>query len=103
MRIGVYSPNWIGDSVIALPFIQTLKNQEQDAEIIIICNDWVSGVYENHSAVKDVIPFSKMSTMRKAEKYGINRRAGETNDALLARLNEAKANRELDVNWYHEL
>ena len=41
--------------------------------------------------MSSVIPFSKMSTMRKAEKYGINRRAGETNDSLLARLNEAKA------------
>ena len=41
--------------------------------------------------MSSVIPFSKMSTMRKAEKYGINRAAGESDNAFLARLNEAKA------------
>ena len=59
MRIGIYSPNWIGDSVLAIPFIQSLRIQEQDAEIIIICKDWVSGVYENHPAVNDIMPFPK--------------------------------------------
>ena len=58
MRIGIYSPNWIGDSVLAIPFIQLLRKQEQDAEIIIICKDWVSGVYENHPAVNGILPFS---------------------------------------------
>tara|TARA_Y100001934_G_C12374653_1_gene788495 strand:+ start:3245 stop:4225 length:981 start_codon:yes stop_codon:yes gene_type:complete len=58
MRIGIYSPNWIGDSVLAIPFIQLIKAKEQDAEIIIICKDWVSGVYANHPAVNEIIPFS---------------------------------------------
>ena len=32
MKIGVYSPNWIGDAVMALPFIHHLKekNPEHD-------------------------------------------------------------------------
>ena len=59
MRIGVYSPNWIGDSVIAIPFIQTLRDHNPGAEIIIVCKDWVSGVYENHPAVTEVLPLSR--------------------------------------------
>ena len=59
MRIGVYSPNWIGDSVISIPFIQSLKAQEPDAEITIICKEWVTGVYDNHPAVNEIIPLSK--------------------------------------------
>jgi|GEM_PF-2268082 len=59
MRIGVYSPNWIGDSVISIPFIQSLKDQEPDAEITIICKEWVTGVYDNHPAVNEIIPLSK--------------------------------------------
>ena len=59
MRIGVYSPNWIGDSVIAIPFIQTLRIQEPEAEIIVVCKDWVAGVYENHPSVTEVLPLSQ--------------------------------------------
>ncbi|MFL2983481.1 MAG: lipopolysaccharide heptosyltransferase II [Candidatus Neomarinimicrobiota bacterium] len=57
MKIGIYSPNWIGDAVLAIPFIQSLKEKEQDAEIIIICKDWVSGVFENHPEVNQIISF----------------------------------------------
>ena len=49
MRIGVYSPNWIGDAVMALPFIQQLRIQHERAEIIIFCKEWVSAIYDNHS------------------------------------------------------
>ena len=56
MRIGVYSPNWIGDAVMALPFLQQLKLENQRSEIFIICKEWVSGIYENHPAVTEVIP-----------------------------------------------
>ena len=58
MRIGIYSPNWIGDSVLAIPFVQLLKKQEQGVEIIIVCKDWVSGVFENHPDVDEIISFS---------------------------------------------
>ena len=59
MKIGVYAPNWIGDSVIAIPFIQTLRDHNPEAEVIIICKDWVEGVYEHHPAVTKVIPLSQ--------------------------------------------
>ena len=58
MRIGIYSPNWIGDSVLALPFVQSLKKQEKSVEIVIVCRDWVSGVFENHPDVDKIISFS---------------------------------------------
>ena len=44
MKIGVYSPNWIGDAIMALPFISELRDQNPNAEINVICKDWVSGV-----------------------------------------------------------
>ena len=56
MKIGVYSPNWIGDSVMALPFIKQLKNQNPQSEIYVICKSWVSGVYVIHSVIKKLIP-----------------------------------------------
>ena len=56
MKIAVYSPNWIGDAVMALPFVQQLKIDNKDSEIFIFCKEWVSGVYKNHPAVSQIIP-----------------------------------------------
>ena len=56
MKIAVYSPNWIGDAVMALPFVQQLKIDNKDSEIFIFCKEWVSGVYKNHPAVNQIIP-----------------------------------------------
>ena len=58
MRIGIYSPNWIGDSVIALTFVQSIRAFESDAEIFIVCKEWVAGVYQEHPAIDGVLSFS---------------------------------------------
>ena len=59
MKIGVYSPNWIGDAVMALPFIHQLKEKVPESEITLICKDWVADIYENHPAIAQIIPLSK--------------------------------------------
>ena len=64
MRIGVYSPNWIGDAVMALPFIEQLRIKYQKAEIVIFCKKWVSAIYENHSAIDRVISVSDQELRR---------------------------------------
>ena len=60
MRIGIYSPNWIGDSVIALTFVQSIRAFESDAEIFIVCKEWVAGVYQEHPAIDGVLSFSSI-------------------------------------------
>ncbi|MGY8764070.1 MAG: lipopolysaccharide heptosyltransferase II [Fidelibacterota bacterium] len=59
MKIGVYSPNWIGDAVMALPFIHHLKEKNPESEIIIICRDWVAAVYKNHPEIDQIITISR--------------------------------------------
>lgn len=59
MKIGVYSPNWIGDAVMALPFIHHLKEKTPESKIIIICRDWVAAVYENHPEIDQIIKLSR--------------------------------------------
>ena len=56
MKVAVYSPNWIGDAIMAIPFIQELKKQNSKAELFVICKTWVSGVYKNHDAIDQLIP-----------------------------------------------
>jgi len=59
MKIGVYSPNWVGDAVMALPFIHHLKEKNPESKIIIICRDWVAAVYENHSEIDQIIKLTR--------------------------------------------
>ena len=59
MKIGVYSPNWIGDAVLALPFIEYLKSQNPNAKICILCKEWVTDVYQNHPAIDELISIEK--------------------------------------------
>ena len=58
MKIAVYSPNWVGDAAMALPFIHHLKNQNPDAKIIIVCKDWVESVFNNNPNIDDIVSLS---------------------------------------------
>ena len=59
MKIAVYSPNWIGDSVLALPFIKALKTRYPKAKVYVFCKDWVSDIYRNHPDIDDIISVQK--------------------------------------------
>ena len=59
MKIAVYSPNWIGDSVLALPFIRYLRVSYPNANIYIFCKEWVSAIYEGNPNVNKIFSFKK--------------------------------------------
>ena len=59
MKIAVYSPNWVGDATLALPFIHQLKEQYPHSKIVIVCKDWVESVFINNPNIDDIISFSK--------------------------------------------
>ena len=57
MKIAVYSPNWIGDSVLALPFIKYLRVSYPNANIYIFCKEWVSAIYKMNPNVTKIFSF----------------------------------------------
>ena len=59
MNIGIYSPNWVGDAVMALKFIGQLRKQYADDELIVIAKDWVADIYDNHPLINKVLPVQK--------------------------------------------
>ena len=73
MKIGVYSPNWIGDAVLALPFIKCLKVFYPNARIYIFCKEWVSSIYENNPHVYSIIASKKegLKTIKGTIKFGL--------------------------------
>ena len=81
MKVAVYSPNWIGDSVLALPFIQHLKNYYPDATVYIFCKEWVSEIYKNHPDVDHIIAIKKdsLESFLGTIKYGLKLRSTNFN------------------------
>lgn len=55
MKIVVRAPNWIGDCVMALPAIKTLKKNLPDAEIWVAALDWVAGLYASVPEIEGVL------------------------------------------------
>ncbi len=52
--IGVYMPNWIGDTVMALPFIATLRKRNSESRILAVARDWVSPILQSNPLVDEL-------------------------------------------------
>ena len=59
MNIGVYIPNWVGDSVMALPFITHCRATHQMDHIIAIAREWVVPVLKNSTILNDMLIIGK--------------------------------------------
>ena len=62
MKIAVYSPNWVGDAALALPFIHKIKRKYPTAKIFVICKEWVSSIYVNNPNIDKLIIIPKEKT-----------------------------------------
>ena len=81
MNIGVYSPNWVGDAVMALKFIGRLRKQYADDKLIVIARDWVAAIFDNHPLINKVLPvptkelmgvFNTIKTGRSLQKLNLD-------------------------------
>jgi len=59
VNVGIYIPNWIGDCVMALPFIMECKKNHQNDKIICIAREWVSPVLEEYPHIDELIIIKK--------------------------------------------
>ena len=55
MKVAIYSPNWVGDAALSLPFINNIKLKHPKSKIIMLCKKWVSSVYLNHPNIDELI------------------------------------------------
>ncbi|MCJ7581871.1 MAG: lipopolysaccharide heptosyltransferase II [Candidatus Aminicenantes bacterium] len=63
MKIAVRAPNWIGDSILALPALSALHENFPDAEIWICGLDWIKDIFLPLKYVEGVIPLKNPSRM----------------------------------------
>lgn len=59
MKIVVRAPNWIGDSILAMPSIESLSRNYPDAQIWIATKKWVQDLFLSRDFIKSVIPLAE--------------------------------------------
>jgi len=91
MRIAVRVPNWIGDSVLSIPAIKSLKKNFPSSNIFIVSKSWVKDVFLNLDFVHEIIivpdqnsPKSIRSSAKKLKKYDFDAGLLLTNSFLSA-------------------
>ncbi len=58
MKVLIRVPNWIGDSVLALPAIESIAAHFSGEEVWLSAADWVKDVFPSDLAIAGVLPLS---------------------------------------------
>lgn len=57
-RIVVRATNWVGDAVMSVPALQTLRARFPEAWIAVLARPWVADLYARETFANEVIPFT---------------------------------------------
>lgn len=55
----VFAPNWIGDVVMATPFLSILRNENPDDLITVLCRDYVSELLRRSAFIDNLITYRR--------------------------------------------
>ena len=64
MKILVRAPNWIGDSILAVPAAYSLSRNFPQAQIWIAAKEWVKDLFSSHDFVKGIITLPDIDGFR---------------------------------------
>jgi len=64
MKILVRAPNWIGDSTLALPSLESLSKNFLDAKIWIIAKKWVKELFVACNFIDGIIPLPDQTDLK---------------------------------------
>src|SRR5215831_9567135 len=53
-KILIRGPNWVGDSVLAIPAMKAIRGQFSEARITLLVRPWVAGLFTTVSFVDEV-------------------------------------------------
>ncbi|WP_053944820.1 lipopolysaccharide heptosyltransferase II [Helicobacter ailurogastricus] len=82
MKILVRLPNWLGDSVMATPFLQILQNHFKDASFILVGPPSVCALFERTPKCTIMLDNTKKSPMRALATYKLAKRIGPCDIAI---------------------
>lgn len=58
MRILIHVPNWIGDSVLARPAVESIADNFPEAELWLSAAEWVRDVFSSDGRIAGIVPLS---------------------------------------------
>jgi len=64
MKIIVRVPNWIGDSILAVPATYSLSKNFPQAQIWMAAKEWVKDLFISHDFIKGVIPIPDLNDLK---------------------------------------
>ncbi len=59
MKIVIRTPNWMGDSIMSLPSIYSIKKNFPNAQIWVAAREWLKDIFLNSDYITGVIPLLK--------------------------------------------
>src|SRR5580658_4861733 len=86
MKILVRAPNWIGDSILAIPAVEVVRTHWPGVEIVALARPGVAGIYAGQPFVDRVIPLDAgggLKDFRVMEMTASKLRAEQFDSALL--------------------
>ncbi len=79
MKIVVRAPNWIGDAILSLPALYSLRKNYPDAEIWVAVSEWTGGIFAPLDLIQGTISLSNRSSFKsvaldahKLKEYGFD-------------------------------
>jgi heptosyltransferase-2 len=64
MKVLVRVPNWIGDSILALPALETIKQNFPRAHLWVAAQDWVRALFASNNLVEGMIPLPESQDLK---------------------------------------
>lgn len=70
MKIVVRMPNWIGDSILALPAVQSLKKNFPESEIWMASREWAKDLFGTDHLVRGIISLPDIRDLKSLREAG---------------------------------
>lgn len=64
MKIVIRTPNWIGDVILALPAIESVKKNFPEAEIWLAASGWVQDLFASDESAPNIIPLGRLNHLK---------------------------------------
>jgi len=64
MKILIRVPNWIGDSILARPAIESIADNFPEAELWLSAAEWVKDLFPSEGAIAGVVPLSPPNSIK---------------------------------------
>ena len=64
MKIVVHAPNWMGDSILAFPAMNTIKKNFPESEIWVVAKEWIKDLFSMGDLFAGTIPIPRQKSFK---------------------------------------